>query len=123
MGKRVLIDTDILIDYYRRKLELNPEDIYYVSEITAYEFMRGTRNIEEAKEILEESFSIEWLNNRVMKKASEIWRDLKGKGQLVDDRDLMIGATAIERGFKLLTRNVAHYGKLRKYGLSLYREK
>jgi predicted nucleic acid-binding protein len=52
MGERILVDTDCLIDYYKGGLELNPEDSHHVSEITVYEFIRGTRNVKEAKKIL-----------------------------------------------------------------------
>ncbi len=66
MGERILVDTDCLIDYYRGELELNPEDSHHVSEITVYEFIRGTRNAKEAKKILERSFSIVWLDNEIL---------------------------------------------------------
>jgi len=121
MGERVLIDTDSLIDYYREKLELNPEDTYHISEITAYELVRGTKDIEETKRMIEESFTIIWLDNRIMIKASQIWRDLKKKGELVEDRDLLIGATAIVGGLRLFTGNAGHYDKLRQYELNFYR--
>lgn len=29
MGERILVDTDCLIDYYKRELELNPEDSHH----------------------------------------------------------------------------------------------
>ena len=80
MGERILVDTDCLIDYYKGGLELNPEDSHYVSEITVYEFIRGTRNVKEAKKILERSFSIVWLDNEILEKASEIWRSLRASG-------------------------------------------
>jgi predicted nucleic acid-binding protein len=118
MGKRVLIDTDCLIDYYKDKLELASEDSYYISEISLYEFVRGTKNVKESKELLERSFQIVWLDNEILEKASEIWRSLKLTGVILDDRDLIIGATAITKNLKLLTRNVKHYEKLREYNLS-----
>jgi predicted nucleic acid-binding protein len=74
------VDTDCLIDYYKGGLELNPEDSHHVSEITVYEFIRGTRNVKEAKKILERSFSIVWLDNEILEKASEIWRSLRASG-------------------------------------------
>ena len=120
MGERILVDTDCLIDYYKGELELNPEDSHHVSEITVYEFIRGTRNVEEAKKILERSFSIVWLDNEILEKASEIWRHLKASGKLVEDRDLIIGSTAVVKRLKLLTRNIKHYEGLKTYGLVFY---
>jgi len=118
MGKRVLVDTDSLIDYYKGRMELDPADTHHISEIAVYEFIRGTKDIGEAKRMLEESFPVVWLDNRIVEKASYIWRELKRKGDPMDDRDLIVGATAIVEGFHLDTRNVGHYGKLREYGLS-----
>jgi len=114
------VDTDCLIDYYRGELELNPEDSHHVSEITVYEFIRGTRNVKEAKRILERSFSIVWLDNEILEKASEIWRRLKASGRLVEDRNLIIGSTAVVKRLKLLTRNIKHYEGLKTYGLVFY---
>ncbi|MBO3768865.1 MAG: type II toxin-antitoxin system VapC family toxin [Thermoproteota archaeon] len=121
MGERILVDTDCLIDYYKGELELNPDDSHHISEITVYEFIRGTKNIKEAKRILEESFFIVWLDNEILEKASEIWRALKASGRLVEDRDLIIGATAMVKRLKLLTRNTKHYDVLKAYGLAFYR--
>gem|GEM_PF-3590547 len=41
MIERVLIDTDILIEYIKGRLEL-PKLPIYISEITLYEYIRGT---------------------------------------------------------------------------------
>ena len=69
---------------------------------------------------MEESFDIIWLDNEILEIASDIWRSLKAKGKLIEDRDLIIGATAITKKLKLLTRNIKHYGKLKTYGLVFY---
>lgn len=120
MGKRILVDTDILIDYYRGRLDLPSGNIYYISVITLYEYVRGSKNSEEAKNLLEESYVIIPLNNKVLLKSSEIWRDLKTRGILIDDRDLIIGATAIVFKLKLFTKNRQHFERLKEYGLQLF---
>jgi len=48
-----------------------------------------------------------------------MYRDLKKRGELVDERDLLIAATAIALGVPLKTRNTAHYQRLTRYGLKL----
>jgi len=120
VGERILVDTDVLIDYCRGRLDLPRGNIYYISIITLYEYSRGSKNPEEAKNLLEESFAIVPLNNEVLLKSSEIWRDLKTKGILMDDRDLIIGATAIVFKLKLFTKNRRHFERLRNYGLQLF---
>lgn len=117
MGSRILIDTDCLVDYYKGSLELNSEDSHYLSEITVYEFIRGTKDVEKAKKMLEESFQVVWLDNEILRKSSEIWKALKSSGRPIEDRDLIIGATAITKKLKLLTRNIKHYEGLKAYGL------
>ncbi|MEM0053199.1 MAG: type II toxin-antitoxin system VapC family toxin [Nitrososphaeria archaeon] len=117
MGSRILVDTDCIIDYYKGFLELDSSGVYHISEITVYEFIRGTRNIKEAKRILEESFQIVWVDNEILEMASEIWRSLKSMGKMIEDRDLIIGCTALTKKLKLLTRNVKHYELLKDYGL------
>lgn len=116
----VLIDTDALIDYYRKRLKLPSGYIYYVSEVSVYEYIRGTKSPEEAKMLLEESFASIKLENEIIVKASEIWRDLRKKGEIIDDRDLLVGSTAIVYDLKLMTKNQQHFKRLVKYGLKLF---
>jgi hypothetical protein len=117
MGERTLIDTDILIEYIKGKVDL--KDIYpYISEITLYEFIRGTEEPRRAKELLEESFSILWVDNKILQLAARIWIELKSGGKAIDDRDLIIGSSAIAYNLKLYTRNRKHFDRLREYGLS-----
>ncbi|RLE92568.1 MAG: type II toxin-antitoxin system VapC family toxin [Thermoprotei archaeon] len=121
MGERILLDTDVLIDYYKEKIDLPPGNIYYISTITLYEYIRGTKKPEEAKKLLEESFIVAALDNQVLLKSAEIWRDLRQKGILIDDRDLIIGVTAITSNLKLYTKNAKHFKRLAEYGLEFYK--
>ncbi len=98
-----------------------PDALCQISIVTLYEFVRGKADPTLAKRLLEEIFEVVPLDNRVVSKATEIWRDLRRSGASLDDRDLLIGATAIANGVPLLTRNVRHYDRLRKYGLKFWR--
>ncbi|RLE91969.1 MAG: type II toxin-antitoxin system VapC family toxin [Thermoprotei archaeon] len=120
MGERILVDTDIFIDYYKSRLDLPLGNIYFISVISLYEYIRGTKNPQLAKKLLEESFTIIPLTNSILVKASEIWRDLRKKAMIIDDRDLIIGTTAIVFDLKLLTKNVKHFSRLKDYGLEFY---
>jgi len=84
---------------------------------------RGTKDIEGAEKMLEESFVVVWPVNRIVTKASEIRRALKAKGESIDDMDPMIRAAAIVEGQKLLTGNAGHCAKPREHGLIFYSEK
>ncbi|MCD6562811.1 MAG: type II toxin-antitoxin system VapC family toxin [Thermoproteales archaeon] len=121
MGQGILIDTDILIDYHKGRLDLPEENIYYISIITLYEYSRGTTRPKEAKRLLEESFIVIPLNNQILLKSIEIWQSLKRKGILIDDRDLIIGASAITYNLQLYTKNIKHFERLKEYNLELFK--
>lgn len=119
MGKGVLIDTDVLINYTRGLTDL-PRTATFITEITLYEFVRGTREIERAKKLLEEGFGVIYHDNEVILKACEIWKSLKRDGEIVEDRDLLIAAAAIAKGLPLLTNNVRHFRRFEKFGLRIH---
>ena len=119
MGEGILVDTDVLIDYTKGFTDL-PKKQLYISEITLYEFIRGCRDVRKAKELLESAFIVVFHDNDVLVKASEIWIELNKKGELIDERDILIASVAIAKNFKLLTRNVKHFKRLEKFGLKFY---
>ena len=121
MVERVLIDTDVLIEYIKGRLEL-PKLPIYISEITLYEYIRGTDKPSRYKKLLEESFPVIWIDNEILLKAVDIWIQLKNE-TLIDDRDLIIGATAIVKNIKLYTLNKKHFDRLTKFGLKYYDHK
>jgi predicted nucleic acid-binding protein len=113
----ILVDTDALIDSLREGKRLGDA----ISVLTALEYLRGIseEEREEAKRLLEESFDIIGLDNSVILKYCELYEKLRSRGEIVSDADLIIGATAIAKKMKLLTRNYKHFEKLEKYGLIL----
>ncbi len=104
MGKGALVDTDVLIDFVRGFNEL-PEEQLFITEITLYEFVRGTKNILKAKALVEEGFAVIFHDNAIIQKASEIWVEIKREGKTLDDRDILIGAASAVKGVPLLTNN------------------
>lgn len=119
MGEGVLVDTDVLIDFVRENTDL-PQEPLYITEITLYEFIRGSKNISKAKTLLEEGFSVIFHDNPVIQKASEIWVNIKERGEILDDRDILIGATSAVKKIPLLTRNRKHYERLEEFGVTFY---
>jgi hypothetical protein len=119
MGKGVLIDTDVLIDFVRGAADLPGEQLF-ITEITLYEFIRGTKDVSKAKTLLEEGFSVIFHDNPIIQKASEIWARIKRRGEILDDRDILIGAASAAKNLPLLTRNKKHYERLKEFGVLLY---
>jgi predicted nucleic acid-binding protein len=120
VGEGVLIDTDILINYIKGLTEL-PKGPVFISEITLYEFLRGSRDPARAKRLLEEGFRIIFHDNDVILKASELWRTLKESGEMVEDRDLLIAAVSISKNLPLMTGNLRHFDKFRNFGLEFWK--
>jgi len=123
-----MIDTDILINLIKSGQLIVILDKYdlYISIITLYEYLRGLkildRNIIEAKGLLEKSFSIILLDNKVINCACNLYKALRSDGLLIDDRDLLIAASAIAFELPLWTGNVKHFSRLEKYGLRIWKE-
>ncbi|MGC9051074.1 type II toxin-antitoxin system VapC family toxin [Pyrobaculum sp.] len=42
---KVLVDTDVVIEYIKGRLELG-DGVFYISEITLYELLRGFADVE-----------------------------------------------------------------------------
>ncbi len=126
-ARGVILDTDVLIELIKEKrlsqiIEfIDPR----ISFITLYEYLRGlkylNKDLKKEKEKIEESLTILWVNNEILIKMSEIWFKLRKKGATIDERDLLIGATAITHNLPLWTLNKKHFARLEKYGLKLYK--
>ncbi|AFL94730.1 hypothetical protein containing PIN domain 12 [Thermococcus cleftensis] len=118
-----MIDTSVLIDLYKaRKLEDYAGSA--ISVVTLFEFVRGIRS--ERKRVavlkrLEKLFRVEPLDNVVILTASKIYRVLKKRGELIEDADIIIGATAIAKGYMVWTENTGHFKRMSDFGLKLYK--
>ena len=118
-----LLDTNICIYFLNGKFNLKSK-IYSVglafcsiSEITVAELKYGaekSQRRDENNRIVEDfitKFSIIPIYPSLNIYAKEKAR-LKKSGTIIDDFDLLIGATAISNEMILLTNNVAHLGRL-----------
>jgi tRNA(fMet)-specific endonuclease VapC len=47
-----------------------------------------------------------------MDKAAEIYSNLKPKGQLIENADILIAAIALVNGLVLVTHNVSHFKRI-----------
>lgn len=119
-NRRVLIDTSIFIDYFR-KTKKQRSMLYGLSEgyslatsaICYFEFMAGVK--EEDKDFVHSLFNeIDILNfdEVVAIKASSLYKKLKIKNQLIDFKDLFIAATAIVNNTPLATLNIKHFERV-----------
>ncbi len=117
----MVIDTNIFIEYLRTKNKLNTTlqrlpDVseLYVSSVTIYELFTGA-NTEQKKEeikILTSDLILLPFNYETAIKSAEIYNNLKSKNQLIEFRDIFIGATAIVNNLPILTLNKKDFERI-----------
>ncbi|MBK6904235.1 MAG: type II toxin-antitoxin system VapC family toxin [Saprospirales bacterium] len=114
----ICIDTNLLIDYYRKKdktqtrLRLLAHQFQIVvPAIVAYEFIRGDKGSEPdvfLDRLFAQTSSLAF-DLTCARKAAEIWRDLKAIGKSIEPEDLFIATTALVWGYRLATNNHKHF--------------
>ena len=111
-----LLDTDILLELLHERRH----EVGAISIITLIEILRGLDDKKRAKvkELLEESFNVQGLDNEIIETYCNLYRKLRKEGVSIPDADLLIAATAISRNITLKTRD-EHFERLRKLGLKL----
>ena len=129
MGNReILIDTNIIIDFLRKQ---NKQQSYLwmikeadcnciISTITVFELYAGaisSRHKDDLKKLIK-WLDIQPLTAEIAQLSAEIYKDLKAKNQLIEFRDIFIGATAIKINIPLLTLNEKHFIRIK--GIRIY---
>lgn len=96
-----LIDTSILIKRIKDKKPIEGN----ISVITLIEMLRGIpeRKRGMLKKVIEEGFTIVEITNDVILEYCKLYDRLKEKGQLMNDADLLLAASAKASGIPLVT--------------------
>ncbi len=118
----LVIDTSIFIEYLRAKDKTKtilfsiPNDTKLVlSSVTLYELYMGATTEEKVRDIqlLTTNLSILPFNEEVAIQAANIYHELKRANQIIEFRDIFIGATCIVYDFPLKTINAKHFTRIR----------
>ena len=121
--KKYLLDTNICIYFLKgqfdlhQKIETAGTENCFVSEVTIAELKYGVENSTQISknwktlEKFQNKFTIIPIFTSLDIYAKEKAR-LRKKGKLLDDFDLLIGATAISNNLTLATRNVSDFDRL-----------
>lgn len=116
--KTIMVDTSILIDYYRKTDKSNSVWIamvrkgylFAISSITKYEIYSGAnqQQLQFWNQVLE---AIEVLpyDDDAVNSAIDINLKLKKKRKQIDLADLFIAATAVSNGLAFATLNKKHF--------------
>src|SRR6476646_3502125 len=95
--KKLMVDSTILIDYFRKTDKANSKlvshfrnyDRLYISSVTEFEVVNGA--------------------TKVARQAAAIVAQLKTKRKTIDKPDLFIAATAVVHDLTLDTLNIKHF--------------
>lgn len=119
--KIVLLDTSILIDFFRRSDKENSVLVslvrkgytYCISSITEYEIYTGTtsRQVDFWDTFLKKTEVLSFDKNAA-RIAVEINKELKRKRKLIDTADLFIAAIAIAHDLPFATLNKKHFSRI-----------
>lgn len=121
--KKYLLDTNICIFFIKGQYQLDNkiaevgQQGCFISEMTVAELKYGVENsktIENMRVIVEAfipKFSVIPIYNSLDIYAKEKAK-LRKKGLLIDDFDILIGATAVANDMVMVTNNVAHLSRI-----------
>ena len=111
-----LIDTSWLIELLKRRTYEEGS----ISIIALIEVLRGIRADKRGivKSLLEECYDVIDLSNEIIEVYCNLYDELKNRGKIIPDADLLIASTAIAHNLTLKTRD-KHFIELRDLGLKL----
>jgi tRNA(fMet)-specific endonuclease VapC len=123
----VLIDSSILIEAERSRLDLKPyvsgraEESFYLSVITASELLHGVfraRSPETAArrsafvEAVLDRFPILEVDLQTARAHARIWAELTSNGQRFGPHDLWLAASCVAHGLSIATANVREFNRI-----------
>lgn len=119
-----LLDTSIIIDYLRGKptvvdlLDNIKGDLYssYICLAELYEGINRVKNVDKMEQAVIKFFAslsgIYGVDGDIARKFGEIRADLKNKGNVIEDLDIMIAVTCLTNDLTLLTQNRKHFERI-----------
>ena len=115
-----LLDTNVVIDYFRKKIDLRSQfkshDIY-LCDIVLGELFGGAsksdrpdKNKQQIEDLIP-TINVLVKNIETTRIYGRLWAELARKGRLIPTNDLWIAALGIQHGMKVITRD-KHFGNV-----------
>ncbi len=123
----MVVDSGVFIEHLRSKdktktilYSITGISQLYVSAVTLYELYMGAPTKEKKNDIqlITKNISVIPFSDIVALKASEIYHELRKTNQMIEFRDIFIGATCIVYNIPLKTTNVKHFNRIKGIELS-----
>lgn len=117
----LVVDTSVFIEYLRAKnkqkttLYSLADNNIFISAVTLYELFMGATNEEKKNDVqlLTKNLVVLPFSGEVAVKASAIYHELKSRNQLIEFRNIFIGATSIVYEMPLKTLNKKHFQRIK----------
>lgn len=125
-NRTVLVDTSILIDFLRKERkdktifwQLREQSPCAISSVTLFELLIGAKTEQRQQDIRILCKTIEILSFDIAcaEVAARIFGELKAQNELIEFRDIFIGATARLHQLELATLNTKHFERIDKVHL------
>lgn len=128
---RVVVDTDVLVDFIRGKNQavakirelVEAGTTLATTAVNVFELAYGAYRIGRIRDVegLVEALLVLSLSSREALKAGEEAAYLASIGRMIDIRDLFVGIIARENGYAVLTGNVEHFARIRGLKILSYK--
>jgi tRNA(fMet)-specific endonuclease VapC len=127
----ILLDADVIIRGEKGVLDLpvwfasRPDDEFHVASITVAELWHGVERATGKRRTVREQYLQTILRHipvvayteQIAYVHARVWAELELAGKKIGSYDLIVSATALERGFHLATFNQRHFSRVN--GLSI----
>ena len=116
--EKICLDTDFVIGLIKdHKLEENFSTRYqsskvYITTINIFELFLRLTNLDEIYNFLDK-VNVLSFDKKSSVLASEIYKNLKANGNLIDYRDIFIASAAIANDCTLATLNTKHFERIK----------
>jgi len=122
MDQKICLDTDISIEILKNtEIGIDFVDSMggneaFISTVSVFELFMREKNLYPVEELLFKTHILDFTELSA-RKASEIFKDLKSSGKMIDMRDLFIAAIAITNNCTLATLNKKHFENIKELKL------
>lgn len=122
MDQKICLDTDISVEILKNTekgtsfLNLTDKSEVFITTVSIFELFLREKNLHPIEELLFRTNILDFTELSA-RKASEILKELKNKGKMIDMRDLFIASTAIVNKCALATLNKKHFENIRELNL------
>ena len=122
LEQKICLDTDIVISILNKEERAGKliEKIInldvFITVITLFELLLRETNLEQI-EIFRNNVNLLYFDETSSRKASEVFKELKKKGKLIEFRDIFIAAICIVNNCELMTFNNKHFENIKKLKL------